>query len=696
MSDDFGSAGGWGDSGNSGKKSDLTSSGAGSSWGNGVTSGSSAKTSSGDNWGSGDDSWGNSGGSSKKSGGNDAGSSWGASGGASGGDSWGASEVESSDKPKGKGCFKCGEEGHMSRECPSGGAGGGNRGKGCFKCGEEGHMSRECPSGGGGGGDRGKGCFKCGEEGHMSRECPSGGGGGSRGKGCFKCGEEGHMSRECPSGGGSSGSRDCPTGVNEDGSTPDARPPIYVPPELNKDDKSLYESIATGENFDRYDSIPCSVTGDDKPTDPERYETFEEAFTSTTIRAGLAATKISKPMPIQKYGMRIVMAKRDLMACAQTGSGKTLAFMLPILQDLFSDPDTTSGYGSGCQEPKAVVVTPTRELAIQIYREAYKYSADSIVKVQIIYGGTSSSHQRAKLSEGCHVLVGTPGRIIDFLDKGYFSFSSLKYFVLDEADRMIDQGFIPDIRRMASHPTMPPVSKRQTLMFSATFPDEVQRVAAEFLKKDYLFLTVGILGAANSDVEQTFFKVDKTEKRNKIIEVLGSKENNDRTMIFVEAKKTADFLASFLSQKGYKATSIHGDRFQHQREEALRDLKSGKYPLLVATSVASRGLDIQGVLHVINYDLPKEIDDYVHRIGRTGRVGNKGRSTSFYDPSFDRPLAEKIVPIIEKASQSVPEWLKDEAGGGSPDYDDGFGGVDLRKLSDNFASSTTVNEENWD
>ena len=234
--------------------------------------------------------------------------------------------------------------------------------------------------------------------------------------------------------------------------------------------------------------------------------------------------------------------------------------------------------------------------------------------------------------------MATPGRLLDFVDKGKIGFGKLKYLVLDEADRMIDQGFLPEIRKLMAKEGMPPKSSKQMLMFSATFPVEVQKLAAEFLADDYLFLAVGVVGAANSDVEQRLVQVEKFQKRKKLDEVLGGCEIKDRTIIFVEQKTTADFLAAYLSQNNYRATSIHGDRYQSQREEALRDFRKGTMPVLVATSVASRGLDIKDVRHVINYDLPKEVDDYVHRIGRTGRVGNLGMATSFYDSAQDKVI----------------------------------------------------------
>jgi len=256
---------------------------------------------------------------------------------------------------------------------------------------------------------------------------------------------------------------------------------------------------------------------------------------------------------------------------------------------------------------------------------------------------------------------------------------------------MIDQGFLPEVRRMVAHESMPDKTQRQTLMFSATFPEEVQKMAAEFLKEDYLFLTVGIVGSANSDVEQTFIEVDGKQKRSKLVDILRNSETTDRTLVFVEKKKTADFLASYLSQNQLKSTSIHGDRYQSQRETALYDFRSGRMPVLVATSVAARGLDIKDVKHVINYDLPKDIDEYVHRIGRTGRVGNVGKATSFFDPlnESDVSLAKSLIKILSDADQTVPEFLMGCASGNvgfSSGSTNTFGGTDMRGVSLSFKS----------
>jgi probable ATP-dependent RNA helicase DDX4 len=234
--------------------------------------------------------------------------------------------------------------------------------------------------------------------------------------------------------------------------------------------------------------------------------------------------------------------------------------------------------------------------------------------VCLAYGGAASRYQGDNITQGCHVLVATPGRLMDFVRKSIISFDDLKYLVLDEADRMLDMGFLPSIEEICNHSTLNK-DNLTTLMFSATFPDAIQHLAGKFLR-EYLFLTVGIVGGASTDVEQEFLEVAKFKKRDKLMEILNqyvSSADEDRILIFVETKRNADFLASFLSETKISSTSIHGDRLQREREEALRDFRTGKRKVLIATAVAARGLDIKGVTHVINYDLPKEIDEYVHR-----------------------------------------------------------------------------------
>lgn len=480
--------------------------------------------------------------------------------------------------------------------------------------------------------------------------------------------------------------------AREDNDEEEAQKPKeqYIPPELPNDEKSLFENgVEIGINFDKYDNIQVNVSGDNVP---QPIESFEAAGLRNIVLDNIKKSGYKKPTPVQKHALPIIMNGRDLMACAQTGSGKTAAFAVPIINTLLErsvDLVVTSTY---C-EPQVVIVSPTRELTIQIWQQIVKFSLNSILKTVVAYGGTSVMHQRGKLSAGCHILVATPGRLLDFVEKGRVKFSSVQFLVLDEADRMLDMGFLPSIEKMVDHETMVPLGERQTLMFSATFPDEVQHLARRFLN-NYLFLAVGIVGGACSDVEQNFYEVARNKKKDLLKEIL-ERENDSGTLggtlVFVEMKKKADFIAVFLSENNYPTTSIHGDRLQRQREEALADFKSGRMSILVATAVAARGLDIKNVSHVINYDLPKGIDEYVHRIGRTGRVGNRGRATSFFDPEEDAPLRGDLVRILKQANQSVPDWMM--GGNANRNFMPGrgiskFGGEDVRE-SEAFAEEYT-------
>uniref|UniRef100_A0A4W4GZD0 RNA helicase n=2 Tax=Electrophorus electricus TaxID=8005 RepID=A0A4W4GZD0_ELEEL len=347
------------------------------------------------------------------------------------------------------------------------------------------------------------------------------------------------------------------------------------------------------------------------------------------------------------------------MACAQTGSGKTAAFLLPILQQLMTDGVPASKF-SEMQEPEAIIVAPTRELINQIYLEARKFAYGTCVRPVVVYGGTSTGYTIREVLKGCNVLCGTPGRLLDIIRRGKVGLSKLRYLVLDEADRMLDMGFEPDMRRLVGFPGMPAKEERQTLMFSATYPEDIQRLAADFLKVDYLFLAVGVVGGACSDVEQQIFQVKQYLKREQLLELLKT-TGMERTMVFVETKRSADFIATFLCQEKVPTTSIHGDREQREREMALSDFRTGRCPVLVATSVAARGLDIEHVQNVVNFDLPNNIEEYVHRIGRTGRCGNTGRAISFFDPEPDTPLARSLVKVLSGAQQDVPSWLEEIA-----------------------------------
>merc|ERR1719369_1529681 len=358
------------------------------------------------------------------------------------------------------------------------------------------------------------------------------------------------------------------------------------------------------------------------------------------------------------------------MSCAQTGSGKTAAFLVPILDRIYQDgpPPGASGgggYGRRKQFPLALVLAPTRELATQIFEEARKFSYRSRVRPAVVYGGANVGDQMRELDRGCHLLVATPGRLVDFLERGKISLECCKYLCLDEADRMLDMGFEPQIRRIVEQDNMPRSEDgRQTMMFSATFPKEIQMLARDFLR-DYVFLAVGRVGSTTENITQKIVWVEEHDKRSFLLDLmdasgLGAKDLDgeaSRTLVFVETKKGADSLDEFLYREGFPVTSIHGDRTQREREEALRRFKCGQTPIIVATAVAARGLDIPNVKHVINFDLPGDVEEYVHRIGRTGRMGNLGLATSFFNDK-NRNLVKDLVELIIESNQELPSWLE--------------------------------------
>jgi len=600
-------------------------------------------------------------------------------------------------------CYKCQEEGHMSRECPNSGGGGGDRGPmTCYKCQEEGHMSRDCPTAGGDG-DRPKGCFNCKSEDHMSRDCPE----EPRKRSCFNCGAEDHMSRECPEEPKKKGCFNCgeeghmKSECTQEVLGPDGkpRPPLYTPEQLTEE-QLFDDGVSSGINFSKYDSIPVNVSGNG--TIPGRLEVFEDAGLRDILNDNIRKANYTVPTPIQRYCIPTIMAGRDMMGCAQTGSGKTAAFLLPILHKLLETGDC-GGYENGVVEPGACIMAPTRELAIQIHNEARKFARSSVLRVVVIYGGTSVRSALQDLERGCAVLVATPGRLLDFVNRGKISFASIKFFVLDEADRMLDMGFQNDIKTVMTHATMPALTNRQTLMFSATFPETVQVLASSYLN-DYVYYVIGIVGGANTDVKQELIPVDGKKKNSILIEKLKDISQNDKNkiIVFVETKRTADYLASYLSQQELNSTSIHGDRFQSQREQALAEFKKGIRNILLATSVAARGLDIKGVTHVINYDLPKDVDEYVHRIGRTGRVGNTGHALSFFDESkdSDKGIAKNLTRILAESQQEVPDWLQSVAdnSGFSSEYGGvgDFGAADIRGGVDSAAFGGPAADDDGD
>ncbi|XP_026821189.1 ATP-dependent RNA helicase vasa-like [Rhopalosiphum maidis] len=430
----------------------------------------------------------------------------------------------------------------------------------------------------------------------------------------------------------------------------------YIPPEFEENDDLTLEA---GLNFEKYDKIEVTVSGMEVP---KNITSFQDSGLRQVLISNLTKCHYTIPTPIQKYAIPIIMNGKDMIASAQTGSGKTAAFVLPILNNLISEPAELIVDYNHC-EPQALILSPTRELAIQICEVTTRLSRNTSIKCELLYGGTATYHQKERiLRGGVHIIVATPGRLIDFVNRGLITFSSLRFFVLDEADRMLDMGFSLDIEHILNDNTMVSSAERSTVMFSATLPMDVQHIAKSYLKPDYISVAVGVVGGACKDVTQTFIEVNKFSKKNALVAMLNETNDCQGTIVFVEQKRQADFIAAFLSELNYPTTSIHGDREQPEREKALRDFKTKKMKVLVATAVAARGLDIMGVTTVVNFDLPKTIEEYVHRIGRTGRLGNSGRAVSFFDPANDHAMAPYLVNTLKLADQKVPEFLSQYSG----------------------------------
>ncbi|KAJ6945049.1 DEAD-box ATP-dependent RNA helicase 37-like [Populus alba x Populus x berolinensis] len=459
----------------------------------------------------------------------------------------------------------------------------------------------------------------------------------------------------------------------------------------DKTEQPFSEQENTGINFDAYEDIPVETSGENVPP---AVNTFAEIDLGEALNLNIRRCKYVKPTPVQRHAIPIALTGRDLMACAQTGSGKTAAFCFPIISGIMKMQDQSAQRplrGARTVYPLALILSPTRELSMQIHEEAKKFSYQTGVKVVVAYGGAPILQQLRELERGVDILVATPGRLVDLLERARVSLQMIKYLALDEADRMLDMGFEPQIRKIVEQMDMPPPGSRQTMLFSATFPKEIQRLASDFLAS-YVFLAVGRVGSSTDLIAQRVEFVQESDKRSHLMDLLYAQRANGvqgkqaLTLVFVETKKGADSLEHWLCINNFPATSIHGDRSQQEREQALRSFKSGNTPILVATDVAARGLDIPRVAHVVNFDLPNDIDDYVHRIGRTGRAGKSGLATAFFNEgnaSMARPLSE----LMQEANQEVPAWLSRYAArasfGGKNRRSGGgrFGGRDFRRDS---------------
>lgn len=326
----------------------------------------------------------------------------------------------------------------------------------------------------------------------------------------------------------------------------------------------------TGINFEKYDDIPVEASGTDVP---EPVLQFTNPPLDDHLIRNIELAHYKVPTPVQKYSIPIVMGGRDLMACAQTGSGKTGGFLFPILSQAFQTGPSAVPVGPGNNSrqrkayPTSLILAPTRELVSQIFEESRKFAYRSWVRPCVVYGGADIGSQLRAMERGCDLLVATPGRLVDLIERGRISLCNIKYLVLDEADRMLDMGFEPQIRRIVEGEDMPGVQNRQTLMFSATFPRDIQMLARDFLK-DYVFLSVGRVGSTSENITQKVEYVEDMDKRSVLLDILHT-HGAGLTLIFVETKRMADSLSDFLINQNFPATSIHGDRTQRERERAV-------------------------------------------------------------------------------------------------------------------------------
>ena len=388
---------------------------------------------------------------------------------------------------------------------------------------------------------------------------------------------------------------------------------------------------------------------------------FEALNLSEQICRAIRGKKYDSPTPIQHQAIPHLLEGRDLLGCAQTGTGKTAAFALPILQRL-----SEGRKNSGSKDPRALILTPTRELAAQISDSFRVYGKYLNLKQTVIYGGVSPKPQITSLRRGVDILIATPGRMIDLYQQRCFRLDQIEVFVLDEADRMLDMGFLPDIKKI--YAMTPDI--RQSMLFSATLPDDILRLTKHFLK-DPVKVSVTPPASTVDRIDQRVLFVDRENKGALLESVL---QNNDiyRALVFSRTKHGANRIVKNLGKAKIKADSIHGNKSQAARMEALKKFRSGKVRVLVATDIASRGLDVEGITHVINYELPNEAESYVHRVGRTARAGTSGVALSFCDAgekgylhNIERTIKRVVTVVDDHPYHSESIALKPKRSTGS-------------------------------
>ncbi|MEW6241092.1 MAG: DEAD/DEAH box helicase [Chloroflexota bacterium] len=368
---------------------------------------------------------------------------------------------------------------------------------------------------------------------------------------------------------------------------------------------------------------------------------FNQFNLDSRLLKNIQRAGFESPTPIQEQAIPPALEGRDLIGTAQTGTGKTAAFVLPILHKLLNGPRNRS---------RVLIVTPTRELAEQIHQVIRELGAGTGIRSATIYGGVGMGPQVNALRNGVEILVACPGRLLDHIEQGNARLNGIQFLVLDEADRMFDMGFLPSVRKILTH--IP--AQRQTMLFSATFPSEVEKLAAQTLKNPKR-IAVGIARPAHT-VAHALFPVPRHLKTRLLLKLLSQTET-DSVLIFTRTRHRAHKLAQQIGREGYKVTSLHSDRTQGQRQNALKGFRDGRYQIMVATDIAARGLDVEGISHVINYDMPDTADAYIHRIGRTGRAERTGDAFTLVTPDDDDMIRalEKIMKQ-KLARQNLPDF----------------------------------------
>jgi ATP-dependent RNA helicase RhlE len=369
---------------------------------------------------------------------------------------------------------------------------------------------------------------------------------------------------------------------------------------------------------------------------------FNELKLSQEILRSLKEEGYDTPTPIQAKAIPLVLDNQDVLACAQTGTGKTAAFSLPIINNL-----SNQSYDRNHRKIRCLIVTPTRELAVQIEECISNYSKYTDLRSTVIFGGVPQGGQVRKLNSGVDILIATPGRLLDLMNQGYIKLNSVGVFILDEADRMLDMGFINDIKKLVK---VIPV-KRQTLLFSATMPQSIMSLANSLLTNPHE-VKVNPVSSTADTVKQKIYFVDKPNKIWLLIDII-KEEKIDAVLVFSRTKHGADKVVKMLEKNKIKAAAIHGNKSQNARQRALKQFKEGALQALIATDIAARGIDIDSLKYVINYDLPNEEESYVHRIGRTGRAGKDGQAFSFCDIDEKaylksiQKLIKQEIPVVE-------------------------------------------------